>query len=761
MRTVLWLGCALMCGALAAESAAPAANAARPEWLGRIRRDHPRLFFNRDTWPQVKARAEGPAARARARLLARCDAYPTNPVCGGTALPTNRPGCVVDPVHTAIPPITEWGTQSAECALAWRLTGRPAYLEKAKAMLRANVRGYQEAYANRRAVNWYSTTRINALCAYDWIFEALTDDERRAIIVPLVQHCEDVQPRAGRPPVRRRNTGGVKAGCYGVRNLMWYAGLAAFGDGHCDALAESLLVEGHDYHEQVLAFRNASAGDDGALGTATPGYAMGVYPVGHFNIFHTWLSATGENLAARYPAMALYPNWVWWMWIPDAERPSAPLFLGAGDAFHTHNRLPVRNLYEHLLQYVHFFKAVDPAAARLAATLAGMCPNHAPDGSWTSGSGFPAYPFLFGPDADVKPYTQAELAASDVKARHFEQLGQIFMRSGWSADDVHALLMGGTRCPMHKHYDEGHFAIYRHDFLALDTGSRADQTDWNLKHYYAQSVAHNVVLIRRPGEPLPGYWGPTCPDAAGRTNDGGMYGGAAKVLAFETHARFSYAALDTTALYRAKCRECVRQVVHVQPDVFVVYDRVGAADPADAKAWLLHTQHAPVVTGRVVRADARRGRLFCETLLPTDARLVCVGGPERAFWSNGRNWEIEPSWLAQARRACEAAGRGPYWGEWRVETQPGAPRADDRFLHVLTATDTTAPAGVVARRIEEANRDGVVLTFADGEEVALLFARTGPVGGEIRLGGTARPLATTVTPQRGVLMHLDERQEAK
>ena len=29
----------------------------RPEWLGRIRRDHPRMFFNKDTWPAVKARA--------------------------------------------------------------------------------------------------------------------------------------------------------------------------------------------------------------------------------------------------------------------------------------------------------------------------------------------------------------------------------------------------------------------------------------------------------------------------------------------------------------------------------------------------------------------------------------------------------------------------------------------------------------------------------------------------------------------------------
>ncbi len=31
-----------------------------PEWTGKIRKDHPRLFFNSDTWPKVRQRALGP-----------------------------------------------------------------------------------------------------------------------------------------------------------------------------------------------------------------------------------------------------------------------------------------------------------------------------------------------------------------------------------------------------------------------------------------------------------------------------------------------------------------------------------------------------------------------------------------------------------------------------------------------------------------------------------------------------------------------------
>jgi len=200
-----------------------------------------------------------------------------------------------------------------------------------------------------------------------------------------------------------------------------------------------------------------------------------------------------------------------------------------------------------------------------------------------------------------------------------------------------------------------------------------------------------------------------------------------------------------------------------------VYDRVGASDPAYAKQWLLHTQNKPEVEGRTVRADSRDGRLFCEVLLPKDAAIELVGGPGKEFWSNGKNWEIYDKWMEGVRRSCAKGGRGPYWGEWRAETHPGAPRADDRFLHVLTATDVKTPHGVATRLVEEAGRDGVELVFpaiAPGDKpvtrkITLLFNRTGKVGGEMRLEekdsegrvrSTVRPLAETVTPQKGVLL---------
>ena len=421
-----------------------------------------------------------------------------------------------------------------------------------------------------------------------------------------------------------------------------------------------------------------------------------------------------------------------------------PLYCGFGDDQHTQNALSVGRLYEHMSQYIHFFRDANPAAARLAASLRDRAPNQSFASDW------PLYPFLFGGGDDgVKPYSAEELENQPLHARHFENLGQIIMRSGWKPDSTYCTFTAGAKLPMHKHHDENNFTIYKHDFLALDSGTRAVETDWNLKYYYAQTIAHNCILIRRPNEPLPRYWGPVYPGPEGKTNDGGMYDGSAKVLAFETNDDFTYIASDATALYGKKCTEAVRQFVHLLPDVFVVYDRVGAATPSDAKAWLLHMKDEPSVDGKLTVVESGKGRLFCETVLPADARLEKIGGPGKEFWTNGKNWEPDAAFLASAARGAKRTGRGPYFGAWRLEVAPGAPRAQDRFLHVLTATDTAA-ARPQARKIATDACDGVALTLPDGRRVEVKFNRTGAVGGTIAVNGTPRPLTTTVQPQSGV-----------
>jgi heparin/heparan-sulfate lyase len=80
-----------------------------------------------------------------------------------------------------------------------------------------------------------------------------------------------------------------------------------------------------------------------------------------------------------------------------------------------------------------------------------------------------------------------------------------------------------------------------------------------------------------------------------------------------------------------KCSLATRQIVFLMPNHFVIFDRVGSTDAGYRKDWLLHTAHEPTITGRTIRADHGKGRIFCRTLLPTDARLATVGGPGKEF----------------------------------------------------------------------------------------------------------------------------------
>ena len=117
----------------------------------------------------------------------------------------------------------------------------------------------------------------------------------------------------------------------------------------------------------------------------------------------------------------------------------------------------------------------------------------------------------------------------------------------------------GDISPQHRHYDAAHFTIYKQGFLALDTGIREGNTD-NLQNYFAQTVAHNCILIKMPSEPPSQYWnGPVYGQAGGQNRQVGS-----KVIAFETGPHVTYVAGDATPVYRAeKCAPMVRQLVFI------------------------------------------------------------------------------------------------------------------------------------------------------------------------------------------------------
>ena len=101
--SVIWLSIVLV-AIWAAHPVYSSEDTNTPNWLTKIRKDHPRLFFNDETWQKVKQRALNQEREWYDRLKRRVDGYPEDPE------------------------IKDWGTEAAATAFVFRMTGEARYL---------------------------------------------------------------------------------------------------------------------------------------------------------------------------------------------------------------------------------------------------------------------------------------------------------------------------------------------------------------------------------------------------------------------------------------------------------------------------------------------------------------------------------------------------------------------------------------------------------------------------------------------------------
>jgi len=687
-------------------------DAGEPTWVERIRRDHPRLFFNAETWPLVKERALNEEREWYEKLKRRVDGYPEEPE------------------------VKDWGTEAAATAFVFRTTGESRYLDLTKKLLRRSVEHYHARNAAGWAAHWYSTSRVNAWSAYDWIYNDLSEEERRDIAVSFIEHVEREQRGTGKPRLQRHNTGGATTGFYGAPNLLWFTGLAIYADGIDDERALDYLKSGYELNMELLAHRERAAGDDGGSASATLGYAMGAYPWAAFNFFHTMESALGEDISGQWVHPASFPEYVIWNWLPGERE------FGTGDASHRDNKLPIWQMYTHTAQIMHFYGKTQPERAALARWMQGAIPDGGYTFSW------PCHPFLLTRMEDAPPPKgPSELLPP---ARHFESMGQVLMRSGSGPDDTYVLFTAGGILSQHKHFDNNNFTIFKKGFLALDTGTRPEPGQ-HLFQYYCRTVAHNCILIHMPGEKLPRYWGSPAPgeEDTGTVNDGGQSSQlGSEVVAFETGPHFTYVASDATGSYSSeKCTLALRQFVFVPPDHFVVFDRVTSTKPNYKKTWLLHTAREPEVEGLAFQGEHEGGRIMCRTMLPENAVLTKIGGAGKQFWADGRNWPLPKDY--------RIPDSNELLGQWRMEVNPGEARNEDIFLHLIQVGDLSLSAMAPANLIRENGHVGVSFRFGENE-TTVLFATEGKAAGHIRISSAGqaivdRALTESVQRQTGLI----------
>jgi len=718
---------ALLLPAFPAESAVPQTDLS---WASRIKPSHPRIYITEQTWPIVRERALGSHAEDYARVKALALTRE-----GDDWLKIKRP----PPLAGSGIEVYDWGVRVFAQAFVYRMEPSPGLLADIVRRLKASIAYYHAAYAQGKEAAWYSLSRAGCFTALDWLWNDLAPGERGEIGAGLLAHVHETLHK---PNILYKNDGGIIDGNYGVNNVAWFAGLALYGEGIDDKTAREALQKGYETYQRMFEHRAAAAGDDGGGASATLGYLLGEYPNADWNFLHTWRSALDEDIAGEFPYAygALLPGYILWNWLPGDRE------FGYGDTPHLTNDLSRSALFGHMTQVIHFFAKPFP---RLAA-LAGRVRDRV--GGSTNTSWF-IHPFLA--DApDAAPTTAPRRA--EPLARHFEEMGQVFFRSGEGAEDTYALFACGGRLSQHRHLDANHFTIYHKGFLALDTGTREGNTD-NLQNYFAQTEAHNCVMIKMPGEPPIPYWnGEVFGNGGGQSKSVGS-----RVIAFETAPDFAYVAGDATPVYiPEKCELAVRQFVFIPPVHFVVFDRVASRQPEYAKRWLLHTANEPAPAGeRTWRADQRGGRIFCRTLLPADAVLETIGGLGKEFVADGVNYPIDAGPSGERIKNNYPVYKITYpevpelMGRWRVEVRPGTPRREDVFLHLIQVGNGGS-AGITPCNVREEGGDVEMSFNAGARRVALKFASRGPVGGAIRIERAGkilvdRRLTETVMPQTG------------
>jgi hypothetical protein len=257
-------------------------------------------------------------------------------------------------------------------------------------------------------------------------------------------------------------------------------------------------------------------------------------------------------------------------------------------------------------------------------------------------------------------------------------------RSDWDED---ATCVSVSAVPSiyqsHAHFDAGSFTMWKNGWQACDANTYSDSgLSW-------EAGAHNMVTV------------------IGHEARGGDIPG---LLEFSSDAGVTYVQVDATDLFRYRSGdaevtmldEYTRELVYLEPDTLVVYDRVDPKAAGSDYRWRLHTPTQP---------SFAEGR-FSATNDGGGISLVQLAGG-----------------AATVHDDQDLAGGGS--GAWRVEE---AACGDGRFLNVVQVAAGAAPAlQAVAisssAPVQGALVDDWVVVFSElsrGEAVPLPFSYTVP-----------------------------------
>ena len=665
------------------------------EWLDHIRTDHPRMFLTAEDIPHITRAAKSYENYTFRTIQKQVDKLFDQEIVFENTLARTGESTQND----------RYGERSAEAAILWLITREQRYLDLTKRLVSKLAEYYKFRADNDLNISWYGFPVIETLCAYDWIYNDLTPEEREKMGRELYKAAYDVAWHGSghREKRYRENPSDYNTGLYGSSVLPWYIGLTFMHEGIDDNACKEMLCNGYDLHQKMTAHRAKLLGTNGGCSSGTIGYGLGYYPYAEYDLIHTFRSAMGIDITPQMEYMIGYLRYMDWIRLPGNKE------FGIGDANHVTNALPSGNIMIHIKAIANLFGKNHPELVDWASELTSRYNAKERSARMT-----------FLPLLNRFHFARNEHTAatkSGKKSIYFDTLGHIYMRSGEGDDDTYAVFLTERLTDHHQHFDINNFTIFKHGYRALDSGTRP-QPGIHLSHYYARTVAHNCITIRMPDEKMPRYWGKAASSENEKTpvpNDGGQRSSLnAKLLEYNEESDYVYIASDATQCYHeAKAEQVVREFIWCSPDIFIIFDRIESSKAEYPKTWLYHTAAEPTVKGNEFVETSQGGKSICRTLLPKRASISKVGGKGKQFWSDGKNWPL-PDLNKEDKNQTHVAKQKiddshPLFGQWRIEISPKRAAKKDYFLNIVQVGDKSLQALPKTKMSE--TPDEVILSF--------------------------------------------------
>jgi hypothetical protein len=564
-------------------------------------------------------------------------------------------------------------------ALLGQLSGNPAYCTKAIATVESQVVAAEAVMATggRPEVALNSYLHIGEMVGdlalvYDWCFDAVTPAQRTRWIAYANQAVSNVwNPTGARWGTTPQPWNGWSVDnpannyFYSFLRATMLVGLATKGE---NPQADTFIAKFRD--EKILGQLVPTFSTELTGGGSREGTGYGVAMRNLFELYDLWKATTGEKLATKTrharESMTVFMH---------QTMPTLDKIAPTGDHARDHTA-PFFDYQRHYLQLLISLFPSDPLSRRAKQLIQ------------SSNTPVMSQPFMYVYDFLYDNASVPLFALDGLGTTYYASgIGEIYARSAWNPQATWVNLRAGAYTESHAHQDQGSLMIYKGGWLAYDANvdSRSGLAQ--------DTTAHSLVRISSGGQPV--------------RQIGSTY---SKVEALAKGEGWVYASTDLTPAYKgnAAIQKVHREMLYLQPDVVIVFDRVQSA-AGTTQTWQLATPTQPSISGNTATISNAGHQLRVTRLAPSTGTMS----------------------------AFDLRGTADFTGGWRLDESLAG--GDHRYLHVMAvdgAVTSTTTAGDPAH-------PGATVVLGDGRTVTVTFNRDS-TGGSMTIDGTTTALTAGI-----------------